>query len=195
VPHLWKGPEANLATNINFRSRNRASGPEISFWYLNGPLLLQSVAILAQVLRLARTGRALSARVNMEQNGEDADEEDDVAGLLASLPGRLLRTLSRKASRDFQGLSQAARWHRCRGFLGEELTKKLHRIDVALHVVRHLTAPRASAFIQAVLGELAVSAARPDGEPAPGTSAMPQAKAMKAQLEQQPQQYKAADRI
>ncbi len=68
-----------------------------------------SVAILAQALRVARTGLAGIATV---QSVSQEEEDQLVDGLLACLHGRLACVLSDRAQRRFEGLSQAARWHR-----------------------------------------------------------------------------------
>lgn len=57
---------------------------------------------------------------------------------------------ARHSGRYFEGLAQAARWHRQHGNLGSPMVKKLVNIDAASHVVRHLTRPRAAFFVKDV---------------------------------------------
>ena len=54
--------------------------------------------------------------------------------------------LSDAVGNEFQGTSQAARYLKRRGKLAPVLAKKIERLDIAYHVVRHLTAASAQAF-------------------------------------------------
>ena len=62
-----------------------------------------------------------------------------------------MRKLSEKAGRQFEGLQQAARWFRNEAKMDNATMKKIFQLDVAYNVVRHLTAPGATQFIEHIV--------------------------------------------
>eukprot|EP00401_Gymnodinium_catenatum_P052254 CAMPEP_0117500888 /NCGR_PEP_ID=MMETSP0784-20121206/23010_1 /TAXON_ID=39447 /ORGANISM="" /LENGTH=377 /DNA_ID=CAMNT_0005296115 /DNA_START=49 /DNA_END=1179 /DNA_ORIENTATION=+ len=75
--------------------------------------------------------------------------------LNADLHARLLRLLSDQAGRHFQGLAQASRWHRHR--LSQAQARRLRNLDVAFHVLRHVTRPSVEAFFLDIQGVVDLS--------------------------------------
>eukprot|EP00419_Tripos_fusus_P051359 CAMPEP_0172840806 /NCGR_PEP_ID=MMETSP1075-20121228/29576_1 /TAXON_ID=2916 /ORGANISM="Ceratium fusus, Strain PA161109" /LENGTH=504 /DNA_ID=CAMNT_0013684703 /DNA_START=49 /DNA_END=1564 /DNA_ORIENTATION=- len=74
----------------------------------------------------------------------------DGPALLQDLHGQLLRLLSEKAGCHCQGIHQAAR--RCRGLSNRHL-RQLRNVEVAYHVLRHITAP----FVRVMAAEIQVA--------------------------------------
>ena len=74
----------------------------------------------------------------------------DAAGLVCDLHGKLLRALSAKTGRHFQGLEQASRVVK----LSNSAKKQVRRIDAAFNIVRHITAVRCHMLLEQVSREL-----------------------------------------
>ena len=82
-----------------------------------------------------------------------------VVGLLADAHHAALCRLASLTGDDFTGLAVAARVCRRKQVISTTKTRKLERVDVAMHVVRHLTAQRVTSFLSDLDHELQVNRA------------------------------------
>ena len=74
--------------------------------------------------------------------------------LVFELHGILLRSVASATQLHFQGLSQASRYLRAHGLVSNSAAKKLHNIDCAYNLCRHITAISSKSFADQVIGEI-----------------------------------------
>ena len=74
---------------------------------------------------------------------------------VAALRGLLLRDLAAHSNRHFEGLAQAARYHK--EALSSKQKKKMIMLDHAYSIARHYTQPRFTAFHQEICRNLSTS--------------------------------------
>ena len=70
------------------------------------------------------------------------------------LHGDMFRLLCGALDQDFVGLTVAARHARRAGRISHQTSKKLERLDAAFAYTRHISVPKARAFLKQVSGEL-----------------------------------------
>ena len=92
----------------------------------------------------------------------------DAASLIASAHGKLLRLLAEDAGRHFEGLSQAARFHKA---LPNAVRRRITQLDIAHNYIRHVTQPLVLAFHEDVKCHLAGRAPGADSEASTDTDA------------------------
>ena len=81
------------------------------------------------------------------------------AALVFQIHGSMLRSACHRAGRHFEGLAQAARFLRQRGYISTPMLKKLIRIDDTFNVLRHITKESGNNYLSAFQKEI-------DSEPA-----------------------------
>ena len=74
---------------------------------------------------------------------------------VAALRGLLLRDLAAHSNQHFEGLAQAARYHK--GVLSSKQKKQLIMLGHAYNITRHYTQPRFTAFHQEICRTLSTS--------------------------------------
>ena len=87
--------------------------------------------------------------------------------LIFELHGKLLRSLSSATQTHFQGLAQASRHLRTRGLISSAAAKKLHNIDGAYNLCRHITTVSSRTFADQVMQEVQQSSSRASSEALP----------------------------
>ena len=80
-----------------------------------------------------------------------------VVGLLAHTQHQAFALLSEVLGASFEGLSIAARHGRRKGLLNQRTMRRLERLDIATHVVRHATSPKLLALLTDLQDELAMA--------------------------------------
>ena len=85
--------------------------------------------------------------------------ECSAAALVFQIHGSMLRSACHRAGRHFEGLAQAARFLRQRGYISTPMLKKLIRIDDTFNVLRHITKESVNNYLNAFQKEI-------DSEPA-----------------------------
>lgn len=80
------------------------------------------------------------------------------ATLLYALRDDVLHLLCERCQKPHEGIAQAARDCKARGFIRSELCNKLIKFDYAYNMVRHLTSLHAAEFFRAVQDEISQSA-------------------------------------
>ena len=74
--------------------------------------------------------------------------------ILADLHGRLLRQLSSRVNKDFQGLAHVGRDYRKAGLLSGNSARRLVELDYAVHWNRHATMPKSAKFHARIMAEI-----------------------------------------
>ena len=77
-----------------------------------------------------------------------------VVGLLAEAQLRALQKFEEKLGGSYMGLSVAARAARRAGLLSSCSSRRLERLDIAMHVARHTTVARLEAMLSDLAAEL-----------------------------------------
>ena len=73
---------------------------------------------------------------------------------LLNLHTELLSLLCNHADRHFQGITVAAKHQRRRGLLSPVQSKRIEKVDIAYHIVRHITDASSKQFLKEVTEQL-----------------------------------------
>ena len=92
---------------------------------------------------------------------------EGVPGILADLHSAAFRQISTALAEDHIGLTVAARSAKRAGIISPAQAKRLERLDISLHFVRHLTSQRAASILETLTKEVQASATPSPPGPVP----------------------------